>query len=233
MDIVGPFPKAARNKRYLLVGTDYFTKWVEAEPLANIRDVDVKKYVWKNIVTQFGVPYSLILDNGLQFDSKAFRRYCCELGITNRYSTPAYPQGNGQAEVVNKVIVNGLKKRLDYNAKGRWVEELPHVLWTYRTTPCRSIRKTPFSMTYGAKAVIPLEMGFPTLKTSSFSPSSNNELLERSLDLIEERKERAMVQLAYYQHKLKKDYDAKVKLRPLVPNDLVLRKVLGTAKNPA
>ena len=87
-------------------------------------------------------------------------------------------------------------------------------------------------MTYGAEAVIPLETNFPTLKTSSFCPSSNNELLEKSLDLIEERRERAMVQLAYYQHKLKQGYDAKVKLRPLAPGDLVLRKVLGTAKNP-
>ena len=101
------------NKRYLLVGTDYFTKWVEAEPLANIRDVDAKMFVWKSIVTRFGVPHTLISDNGLQFDSKAFRRYYSELGITNRYSIPAYPQGNGQAEVVNKVIVNNLKKRLD------------------------------------------------------------------------------------------------------------------------
>ena len=88
-------------------------------------------------------------------------------------------------------------------------------------------------MTYGAEAVIPLETNLPTLKTSSFCPSGNNELLDKSLDLIEERRERAMVQLAYYQHKLKQGYDAKVKLRPLAPGDLVLRKVLGTAKNPA
>ena len=68
----------------------------------------------------------LISDNRLQFDSKAFRRYCCDLGIANKYSTPAYPQGNGQAEIVNMVIVGGLKKRL-VDAKGKWVEELPHV----------------------------------------------------------------------------------------------------------
>ena len=130
LDIVGPFPKAVGNKRFLVVDTDYFTKWVEAKPLANIREVDVKRFVWKNIITWFRIPHSLISDNGLQFDSKAFRRYCCELGITNKYSTPAYPQGNGQAEAVNKVIVRGLKRKLD-DAKGRWVEELPHVLWTY------------------------------------------------------------------------------------------------------
>ena len=180
------------NKKYLLVGTDYFTKWVEAEPLANIRDVDAKKFVWKNIVTRFEVPHVLILDNGLQFDSKMFRRYCGKLGITNRYSTPAYPQGIGQAESANKVIVNGLKKRLD-DAKGKWVEELPHVLWTYRTMPRRSIGETPFSMTYGAKAVIPLETGFPMSRTSSFNPSDNNEQLKKSLDLIEEKKENTMV----------------------------------------
>ena len=58
-------------------------------------------------------------------------------------------------------------------------------------------------MTYGAEAIIPLETNFPMLKTSSFCLSSNNELLEKSLDLIEERRERVMVQLAYYQHKLK------------------------------
>ena len=168
-----------------MVGTDYFTKWVEAEPLANIRDVDAKKFIWRNIVTRFVVPRTLISNNGLQFNSKAFRRYCCELGITNKYSTPTYPQGNGQAEAVNKVIVNELKKRLD-DAKGRWVEELPHVLWTYRTTPRRSIGETPFAMTYGAEAIIPLEANFPTLRMSSFTPSSNDELLGMSLDLIDE-----------------------------------------------
>lgn len=106
------------------------------------------------------------------------------MGITNRYFTPAYPQGNRQAEAVNKVIVSGLKKRLD-DAKGKWVEELPHVLWMYRTTPHRSIGETPFSMTYGAEAIIPLETEFPTLRTSSFTPSCNDGLLEKSLDLIE------------------------------------------------
>ena len=115
------------NKKYLIVGTDYFTKWVEAEPLAEYPRCGCKKIRLEKHCTRFGVPHVLISDNGLQFDSKMFRNYCGELGITNRYSTPAYPQGNGQAKVVNKVILSGLKKRLD-DAKGKWVEELPHVL---------------------------------------------------------------------------------------------------------
>ena len=90
--------------------------------------------------------------------------------------------------------MNGLKKRLD-DAKGKWVEELPHVLWTYRT-PRKSIGETPFSMTYGDEAVIPLENGFPTMRTSTFTSDGNDELLKKNLDLVEERRENAMVQLA-------------------------------------
>ncbi|XP_075657151.1 uncharacterized protein LOC142627213 [Castanea sativa] len=188
LDIVRPFHKIAGNRRWLLVDTDYFTKWVEAKPLANIRDANAK-----------------------------------------RYSTPAYPKGNGQTEAINKVIVSGLKKRLD-DANGKWVDKLPHVLWTYQTTPRRSIEETPFSMTYGAEVVIPLETGFPTLRTSSFTPNNNDNLLKKCLDLIEEQRENATVQLAYNQQKLKQGYDSNMRLKPLAPGELVLRKVVGIVK---
>ena len=81
--------------------------------------------------------------------------------------------------------MSGLKKRLN-DAKAKWVEEFPHVLWTYQTTPRRSTGETPFSITYGIEVVIPLETGFPTLRTSTFTLSSNDELLEKSLDLTKE-----------------------------------------------
>ena len=80
--------------------------------------MDVKKFVWKNIVTRFGVSDLLISNNRPQFDNKAFHAFCSDLGIKNRYSTPTYPQSNGQAEATNKTIMNGLKKILD-GAKGR------------------------------------------------------------------------------------------------------------------
>ena len=137
----------------MLVAVDYFMKWTEAEALANIQDVDVKKFVWKNIVSKFWVPNSLISDNGLQFNGKDFRAFCSDLGIKTRYSTPAYLQRNGQVEITNKAIMNGLKKRLD-GAKRKWVEDPLNVLWAYRTTPRRSTGETPFSLTYGAEAVI-------------------------------------------------------------------------------
>ena len=128
--------------------------------------------------------------------------------------------------------MNRLKKRLD-DAKGKWVDELPHVLLTYQTTPCKSMRETPFLITFGAEAVIPLETKFPTLRTNLFALDNNDHLLEKSLDLVEERRENAMVQLAYYQQKFKQGYYSSVRLSPLAPRDLVLRKIVGTEKNPA
>ena len=119
------------------------------------------------------------------------------------------------------------------DAKGKWIEELPHVLWTYRTMPRKSTRETPFLMTYGIEAVIPLENGFPTLRISTFTSDGNDELLKKSLDLVEEQRENTIVQLAYYQHKLKQGYDMNVKLNTLALGDFVLRKVLGNTKNPA
>ena len=75
----------------MLVATNYFTKWMEAEALGNIQDMDVKKFVWKNIITRLGVTWALVLENRLQFDGKTFREYYSNLGITSRYSSSTYP----------------------------------------------------------------------------------------------------------------------------------------------
>lgn len=123
---------------------------------------------------RFKVPKSLVSDNGLQFDSKAFRKYYADLGIKYRFSTPTYPQSNGQAKAMNKVIVNGLKKRLK-GAKGRWTEKLLNVLWAYRTTPRRSNGEIPYSLTYGAEAVIPVEISLPNMRILDCSSAMNDD----------------------------------------------------------
>ena len=174
----------------------------------------------------------LISDNGLQFDSKVFQRYCLELGITNRYLTPSYPQGNSQAEATNKSIVNGLKRRLD-DSKERWTEELLSILWAYRTTLRPSTRETPFSMTYGAKVLILVEIGLLTSRAEVFQVEKNDKLLCKHLDLIEENHDNILVQLANYQRKLSRGYNKGVKSREFIPGDLVLRKVVGNTQDPA
>jgi hypothetical protein len=127
LDIVGPFPLAPGSRKFLLVATDYFTKWVEAEPLKHIEETEVRQFLWKNIVTRFGIPRALISDNGTQFKGSVIKEFCDKYGIKRHFSSVGYPQGNGQAEASNKVVLAGLKRRLEA-AKGRWAEELPSVL---------------------------------------------------------------------------------------------------------
>ena len=161
LDIVGPLPRAPGNKRFLIAATDYFTKWVEA-PLSNIREVDTKRFLWKNIITRFGIPWAVISDKGTQFESRLFKGFCSDLDIRNFFSSPGYPQSNRQAKVSNKVILNGIKRKLEA-AKGKWVEELPSILWTYRTTIRKFTNETPFALAFGVEAVIPLEIGMLTI----------------------------------------------------------------------
>ena len=104
------------------------------------------------------------------------------------------------------MILDGLKKRLD-EAKEKWEDELPHVLWSYRTNPRRSIGETFFSMMYGVEAVIPLETEFSTMRINQFKEHNNDSQLCASLDYAEEKREMAMIKLAHNQHKLRLGYE--------------------------
>ena len=115
MDIVGKLPTAHGQRVYMLAVIDYFTKWVEAEAHHQIR---------------FGVPKEIVTDNGSQFISFNFQDFCKEWGNQLSFSTPRYPQANGQAESMNKTVINIIKRRLK-KAKGLWADELPGVLWAY------------------------------------------------------------------------------------------------------
>ena len=113
LDILGPFPLRTRQMKFLVVGIEYFTKWIEVEPLAKITQQNVKNFVWKNIVCRFRVPKVLILDNGRQFDNALFRDLFEHFGIQNHYSSPSHPQANGQAEVANRSLLKIIKTRLE------------------------------------------------------------------------------------------------------------------------
>ena len=134
MDILGPFHKATGQLKHLVVAVDYFTKWVEAEPLATITLARVEAFTFKTIICRFGIPAEIVTDNGTQFTGSQFRELLQGLHIRHHFSSVEHPQTNGQAEAANKVILNGLRKRLK-SAKGAWADNLYQVLWSYRTTP--------------------------------------------------------------------------------------------------
>ena len=95
IDIVGPLPQGKGQVKFLLVTIDYFTKWVKTEALATITEARIQSFVWKNIICRFGIPLTIISDNGRQFDSQGFRDFCSGLGIKNQFSSPGLPQVNG------------------------------------------------------------------------------------------------------------------------------------------
>ena len=144
---MGPFLIALRQLKFLIIGIDYFTKWVKAEALATIIEKNVRSFVWRNIVYRYRIPRVLVLDNGKQFDNDSFRDFCSQLGIKNHYSSPAHPQANGQVEVTNRSLLKIIKTRLE-GAKGIWLEELSSVLWAYRTIARTPTGETLFRLAY-------------------------------------------------------------------------------------
>ena len=127
LDIMGPFSVAARQLKFLIIGIDYFTKWVEAKSLATIIEKNVWSFIWRYIIYRYEIPRVLVSDNGKQFENNSFWDFYSQLGIKNHYSSPAHPQANGQVEVTNRSLLKIIKTQLE-GAKGIWRKELPSVL---------------------------------------------------------------------------------------------------------
>ncbi|KAG7564205.1 Ribonuclease H domain [Arabidopsis suecica] len=231
MDIIGPLHRSTRGVQYLLVLTDYFSKWIEDEAYASIKDSAVNTFIWKNIICRHGVPYEIVTDNGPQFISHEFEAFCLEWGIKVSYSTPRYPQGNDQVEAANKTILSNLKKRLSH-LKGGWYDELQPVLWAYRTTPRRPTGETPFSLVYGMEAVVPAELNVPGLRRTEapLNEEENSAMLDDSLDTINETRDQALIRIQNYQQAAARYCNSKVKSRPFFVGDYVLRRVFDNKK---
>ncbi|KAK2999841.1 hypothetical protein RJ639_023777 [Escallonia herrerae] len=224
MDILGPFPMATGQRRFVIVAIDYFTKWTEAEPLATITASKCEEFFWKNVVCRFGVPKILITDNGKQFDNSNFRSFCEGLSICLRFTSVAHPQSNGQTENMNRSILQGLKRKLD-DAKGAWVDELPKVLWAYRTTPHSVTGETPFLLCFGTEALLPVEVGLPTVRVLQFSEAENEENLRGNLDLLDDVRAQALDRVISTKQRVARFYNRRVRMRIFRVGDLVLRKL--------
>ncbi|KAK3039752.1 hypothetical protein RJ639_027409 [Escallonia herrerae] len=222
MDIFGP-PTIAQRK-FVIVAIDYFTKWVEAKALDLITERKCEDFFWQAVVCRFGILRVLITDNGKQFDNSTFRTFYANLSIEQRFTSVAHPQTNGQTEVTNRTLLQGIKKKLN-GASGLWVDELPKILWAYNTTSWTSTGETPFSLSFGTEALIPVEIGLPSLRLTTYDPVQNEEALRANLDLLNERPEQAAMRLAAYRQRVSKFYDKRVRPRIFRVGDLVLRRI--------
>jgi ribonuclease HI len=200
-DLVSPLQKASGGFMHLLVTIDKFSKWIEVRPLNNIRSEQAVAF-FTNIIHRFGVPNSIITDNGTQFTGRKFLDFCEDHHIRVDWAAVAHPMTNGQVEHVNSMILQGLKPRIynDLNKFGRrWMKELPSVVWSLRTTPSRATSFTPFFLVYGVEAILPTDLEYGSRRTRAYDDRSNQASREDSLDQLEEARDMALLHSARYQ----------------------------------
>ena len=178
IDLIGPMPTACLAFKYAVVAVDYFTTWVEAKPLGMISSKKVQEFVWESIICHFRIPHDIVSDNGTQFDKNDFRALCDDFRIKKSLSSVDHPHTNGQLEAISNIIKFNLKMKLE-ECKWLWAEELPKVLWAYKTTSRTSMGETPFSLqsrshdTYRDRSTLPetrnvqsrREFRTPTIRT--------------------------------------------------------------------
>ncbi|XP_074360521.1 uncharacterized protein LOC141700724 [Apium graveolens] len=171
---------------------------------------------------RFGIPVVLISDNEPRFVGSDFEEYLKELGIKHKRSFVALPQGNGKVEVTNRTILRGLEKRLE-ESKKTWPQELPKVLWAYKTTPRTRTGETPFKLAYGSGARLRVETGLVSHRVINFDEVSNIEGLRTNLELLDEVRDRAIQKMESYKEKTNPYFGKKAKIREYKVGDLVLR----------
>ncbi|GKV04452.1 hypothetical protein SLEP1_g16604 [Rubroshorea leprosula] len=188
-----------------------------------------KPFVRQPTQTHFVQEYGRPQAPGYQLGSNpnsyqtALRSFCNDYGIELSLTSVYTPQSNGQAESANKIVLRGLKTRV-IAARSNWVDELNKVLWSCRTTPNSATGETPFSLAYGAEAVIPVEVGLPSIRSDRQDDQNNGQLLRENLDLVEEVRQMARIKNMAHQSRVAKFYNKRVRARQFQVGDLVLRK---------
>ena len=225
------FPMAIQQLKFLIIGIDYFIKWVEMEPLATITKNNVRNFILKSIICCFRIPKIFISDNGKQFVNDAFKDFYQHLGIKNYYSSPPHPQVNGQVEVTNRSLLKIIKSQLK-GVKGIWPDELQSMLCAYWMTACTPTGETPFHLAFGSEVVILAKVGLTSYRVAHHDERRNKEGMRWQLDILDEVRATAEQRITHYQHLMAKHYNTKVRPWRLEIGDLVLRKVTSNAKDP-
>jgi IS30 family transposase len=142
--LLGPLPPAQGNLKYVVVAVEYFSKWIEAKPLATITSVTVQKFCWQNIVCRFGVSKAITMDNGTQLEAEAFKEFCEQIGTKIHFASVRHPESNGLVERANGIIMTRIMKLIFNQPREKWPDELIKVVWSHNTTISRSTGFAPF-----------------------------------------------------------------------------------------
>jgi hypothetical protein len=179
-----------------------------------------------DVIYWFGVPNSIITDNGSQFTGRKFLEFSNKFHIRVDWAAVAHPQTNGQVVRANDMILQGLKPRIfdRLNKSGRkWLQELPAVVWSLRTTPSRATRFTPFFLVYGAEVVLPTNLEYGSSRVRGYDEGTNQRAREDSLDQRDEARTVALMHSTRDQQGLTRYQARKIRRRDFNKRDLVLR----------
>jgi transposase InsO family protein len=224
LDLVGPLQKAPGGFTHLLVDIDKFSKWIEVRPLTSIESEQAVAF-FTNIIHRFGIPNSIITDNGTQFTGKKFLDFCEGHHIRVDWAAVAHPMTNGQVERANGIILQRLKPRIynDLNRFGkRWIKELPSVVWSLRTTLSRTTVFSMFFLVYGAEAILPMDLEYGSPRTKAYDDQNNQTSREDSLDQLEEARDVALLHSTRYQQSLRRYHARRIQPRGFQVGELVL-----------
>jgi hypothetical protein len=223
LDLLGPLPPAQGNLKYVVVAVEYFSKWIEAKPLATITSATVQKFFWQNIVCRFGVLMAITVDNGIQFDAETFKVFCDRIGTRIHFASVRHPESNGLVERANGIIMTGIMKLIFNQPRGKWPDELIKVVWSYNTTVSRSTSFTPFKLLFGDEAITPEEARTGSIRTTASAKDETDSQITK--DIIEGTKLQAIEHIDKYQAETIKWRDRKVRLKNIKPGHLVLRRI--------
>ena len=225
LDLVGPLQKALGGFTHLLLAIDKFSKRIEVQPITRIKAEQAVLFC-TDIIHRFGVPNSIITDNGTQFTGQKFLEFCDRHHIRVDWAAVAHPKTNGQVERANGMILQGLKprifNRLDKFRK-KWLKELPAVIWSLRTSQSRATGFTPFFMVYGFEAVLPTDLKYGSPRVQAYDENSYKTFQEDALDQLDEARDVALLHSAKYQQALRHYHARRVRGRAFKVSDLVLR----------
>ena len=210
--MIGPLTVAPGGFNHVLVAVNKFTKWIEYKPIVKISSDRAVDFI-SDIIHRFGFPHTIIIDLGSNFTSQSFWDFCDNSCIEVKYASVAHPRANGQVERINGLVLDGLKKRLyDANTKkgGKWIQELPHVVWGLRTQPSKATGQSPFFLTYGSEAILPADIMWRSPRVEAYQEGEADEARQLELDSVEEARVNALTQSARYLQGVRHYHDRNV-----------------------
>jgi hypothetical protein len=186
IDLIGQInPPSSKGHKFVLLATDYFTKWVEEIPLKRVTSEIMIEFVKENIIYRYGIPQTITTDQGTQFTSSEFKDFAESMGIKLLNSSPYYAQANGQAEASNKIMIKIIQKKIDQKPK-RWHSVPNEALLAYRMAPHGATQTSPYELVYEHHAVLPWEMQSESRRVVLQKDSSSKDYKDLTMDELED-----------------------------------------------